>query len=83
MAPWADVRELSRLGPERLLLPVPLSESLSEEIEKVISPCSLIGVMLPADPDPDPDPTTTDDYASSDTNDFGGDDGGSDDSSYV
>jgi uncharacterized protein len=36
-----------------------------------------------SDPDPDPDPTTTDDYASSDTNDFGGDDSGSDDSSYV
>ena len=35
-----------------------------------------------ADPDPDPDPGTTDDYAS-DTTDFGGDDGGGDDSSYV
>ena len=33
-----------------------------------------------SDPDPDPDPT--DDYAS-DTTDFGGDDGGGDDSSYV
>ena len=34
--------------------------------------------------DPDPDPATTDDYASDNTTDFGGDDsGGGDDSSYV
>ncbi|MBV8376946.1 MAG: DUF2076 domain-containing protein [Verrucomicrobia bacterium] len=37
-----------------------------------------------ADPDPDPDPTTTDDFASNDPTDVGGDDlGGGDDSSYV
>jgi uncharacterized protein len=37
-----------------------------------------------ADPDPDPDPATTDDYASDNATDFGGDDsGGGDDSSYV
>jgi uncharacterized protein len=34
-----------------------------------------------SDPDPDPDPATSDDYA--DNTDFGGDDGGGDDSSYV
>lgn len=36
-----------------------------------------------SDPDPDPDPATTDDYASSDNTDFGSDDSGGDDSSYV
>jgi hypothetical protein len=35
------------------------------------------------DPDPDPDPTVTNDFASDSNDDFGGDTGGGDDTSYV
>lgn len=52
MAPWTEAFELPMLSrPEKRPLPaLPESESLSDEGEKEISPCSLIGVMLPAEP---------------------------------